>query len=406
VIERARLLYQSGRIRGAQDVLLEALKANPQDALARAFLAMCYKVQGRYGDCERELKQALADGPNEGYAHYVRTALLVAQRRYHQAITAAREAIGLDATFMSSYVLMATAYIELGMWESALEPLREALAIKPESVEALSSYAQVLRRLNRLEEARTAIESALRVDPLHARAHANRGWILMDEGRYDDALAAFREALRADPYVSEGRQGLVEALKATNKFYRGLRNAAPVAAAATLVPAVFALFSTRLSILHLAFYGLVFFSYAVVIVILIDAFATVATLKKRFGRASIPSDLRSFATVAGCCLALTWFCLMLWLGNAGNSPLYAAVVIGSFGLLSGAAFAVRPSGLRVGLALYILVFCGSAIIVPIGLHDGGTFRFSNAEDALAAAVIVIVATWLSLGGIAWLRRRV
>lgn len=405
MIERARLLYLAGHVRAAQGALLEALKEDPNSALARAFLAMCYKVQGRYADAEREIKQALADGPNESYPHYVRACIELARERYPAAIEAAREAIRHDPSLVSSYIIESNAEVGLARWDEALEPLRQALVQKPEHVPALSTLAQVLRRLNRLDEARTAIESALRLDPSDAHAHAILGWILMDEQRSDDALAAFRESLRADPYVYEGRQGLVEALKATNPWYRTLRTAAPVAAAAAIVPAVFAFDTLRLSALHLAFYALVVLSYAAVIIMLLDATVTVNALKRRFGRASIPSDLRTFATIAGGCIVVNWIALLAWLGGAGNGPLYGAVVVGSFGILSGAALAMRPGPMRVRVGIFILTFCSLAWIIPVGMHDSNVFHFSNAEDALAAAVGLIVGTWLSLGAIAWLRRR-
>ncbi len=407
MIERARLLYNSGRIGAAQDVLLEALQANPQDGITRAFLAMCYKVQGRYGDAERELHQALADTPNEGYPHYVRAALTLAQHHPKATIEAAREAIQLDPAFTSSYVLMAHAQIDLGRWHEALEPLHQALEVDPESVAALATLANTLRRLNRLEEARRTIESALRIDPLHARSHAIHGWILMDERRFDDALAAFREALSADPYDWEGRQGLVAALKACAPLYRLARRIAPIAAVAALVPAAVALLSARLGALHLAFYALVILSYAAIIAVLFDATATVQSLKRRFGRNSVTRDQRRFATIAAVCIAINWLAFLAWrdatTAGAANAPLYGAVVVGSFGILSGAAFSVRPGITRFWLFLYIVAFCGTAIGVPLALYPEH-FHFSNAEDALAAVVIVILATWLSLAAIAWLRR--
>ena len=181
MVERARLLYLAGRVRAAANALLEALNENPQNAQARAFLAMCYKVQGRYADADREVMRALADEPNESYPHYVRACLELARGRYAATIESAREAIRLDPNFVSSYIIESEGYVGLALWEEALEPLRRALVQKPEHVPALSALAQVLRRLNRLAEARASIEDALRIEPTDAHAHAVHGWILMDE---------------------------------------------------------------------------------------------------------------------------------------------------------------------------------------------------------------------------------
>jgi len=73
--------------------------------------------------------------------------------------------------------------------------------------------------------------------------------------------------------------------------------------------------------------------------------------------------------------------------------------------MSGAALSLRPGPLRVRVGVYVILFCGLAWVVPVTLHDSNIFHFSNAEEALGAAVGVIVGTWLSLGAIAWLRKR-
>ena len=405
MIERARLLYGAGRIRETIVVLREALAADPTDATARAFLAMCYKVWGHYGDAERELKQALADDPNLGYAHYVRASVALARREYFKCIAAAREAIRLDQSYTYAFEVLAWAYAEQNRWDEAIAALRSALNIDPEKRSALVSYASVLRRINRFEEARIAIEAALRLSPEYADAHAIHGWILFDERHFDEALVAFREAMRLNPYLIDARRGLVEALKAANPLYRMVRTYAPFVVGAALVPAIVALFGSGIHVLHAAFYALVLLSYAAIAALLIDAVATVAMLRRRFGKMSVTADQRRYAVVAGCCVALNGFAFLAWLGEPSNAPLYAAVIVVSFGVLSGAALSLRPGPARFWLALYTLTFCGSALLVPLELIDENRFHFSNAEDALAATTILILGTWLSLAGIAWLRRR-
>jgi tetratricopeptide (TPR) repeat protein len=405
VIERARLLYGAGRIRETIDVLRGALAADPSDATARAFLSMCYKVWGHYGDAEREVKQALADDPNLSYGHYVLASIALARRQYFACIQAARESLRLDQSYTNAFEVLAWAYAEQSDWENAVDVLRSALAIEPEKRSALVSYASILRRINRLEEARVAIETSLRVAPEYADAHAIHGWILLDEGRSDEALAAFREAMRLNPYLSDSRRGLVEALKATNPAYRAVRNYAPFVFGIALAPAVIALFGSGIHVLLAAFHALVLLSYAALAAILIDAVATVAMLRRRFGKDSVTTDQRRYALIAGCCVGLNAIVLLGWLGLPSNGFLYLGIIVGCFGVLSGAALSLRPGMARFWLALYTLFFCGVALIVPLDLSDASLFHFSNPENALAATTMLILGTWLSLGGIAWLRRR-
>jgi tetratricopeptide (TPR) repeat protein len=77
-----------------------------------------------------------------------------------------------------------------------------------------------LNRLGRKEEAGMALEAALSKDPENASTHANRGWALLQAGKTKDAMESFREALRLEPGSEWARQGIIEALKARNPFYR------------------------------------------------------------------------------------------------------------------------------------------------------------------------------------------
>ncbi len=405
MIERARLLYLAGRIRAALSALREGLQTDPNDATALAFMAMCLKVLGRYAEAEREVRRALTFDPNLAYGHYTLASLLLARHRTEEAIVAARAAIGLDQKFISSYEVLALSQVALGRWSEALETLQGAVAIDPQRPSVLVSLASVLRKLNRTAEARNAVDSALAQAPENAAAHAVRGWLLLDDARDAEALDAFREALRFDPWETEARQGLVAALKATNPIYRRLYPAGIIAGAVTLVPALVALVDVRLHAALFAFYGLVVLSYAALITILIDAFVTVIILDRRFGEASITKEQRAFAWITGWCVSLNVLAFLLWLSNPSPAPFYGAVVVGSFGVLFGAVRSLRPGPRREWVVLGVFLFTGSAIVIPLGLHDGGSFRFADPVNALAMTMSLILATWAALGAIAWLRRR-
>jgi tetratricopeptide (TPR) repeat protein len=406
VIERARLLYLAGRVRAALSVLREGLQADPNDAALRAFMAMCLKVLGRYAEAEREIRHALADSPNYAYAHYVRASLLLARHRCEEAIVAAREAVGLDQSFISSYEVLSLSQVELGRWSEALATLHGAMAVDPQRPSVLVSMASILRKLNRAPEARSAVDSALALAPENASAHAMHGWLLLDEARGSEALDEFHEALRLDPYESEARQGLVAALKATNPVYRQLYPAGIVAGAVTLIPALVALGDVHLHAALIAFYGLVVLSYAALITTLVDAYVTVRILSKRFGAGSANKAQRAYAVVTVACVTLNVVAFLIWLGDPSPAIFYCAVVVGSFGVLSGAVLALRPGPMREWVVLGVFLFTGSAIAVPLGLHDGGNFRFADPVNALAMTMALILATWAALGVIAWVRRRV
>jgi hypothetical protein len=82
--------------------------------------------------------------------------------------------------------------------------------------------AIALRNLGDDVAARDSIRDALARDPDNAFSHANQGWALLETGEADQALVHFREGLRIQPDLDFARRGIIEALKARNRFYRAM----------------------------------------------------------------------------------------------------------------------------------------------------------------------------------------
>ncbi|MFQ5630546.1 MAG: tetratricopeptide repeat protein [bacterium] len=218
--ERAQLLVEQGRFELAEQQLRQELANAPDDPITHALLAICLSEQNRSRDALQEAQAAIGLGPHLSYNHYVLASIFYEQKNYQQAETALKTAIDIDPEEPDYFTLLSAIKHDQKHWQEALKFAEQALWIDPEHVNAANLRAMSLVKLGREDEAVQAIGSALRRDPQNAVSHANQGWTLLHQGKHQKAMEHFREALRLDPQLEWAREGIIEALKARHLVYR------------------------------------------------------------------------------------------------------------------------------------------------------------------------------------------
>ncbi len=221
-LNRAIILHDQGRHDLAIDEARLALAEDPDDSFAHALLASSLGHVEKFDEATREVHQAIHLDPDFAFAHSIHASILTDRNRYTEAASAIAEAIRLEPQEPSHYSRSAAIQLQQSKWEEALEDADRALALDPEHVQATNLRALALMRLGRKAEAGQALDAALSKEPDNATSHANRGWTLLEEGSHEKAMEHFREALRLDPELEWAREGIVEALKAKNVVYRGM----------------------------------------------------------------------------------------------------------------------------------------------------------------------------------------
>ncbi|RMG87416.1 MAG: tetratricopeptide repeat protein [Bacteroidetes bacterium] len=218
--------------------------------------AQFFFSQKRYTDAEKELKQSLAENPNDAWSLALLAACRIHAGDFGQAIKLAQQSITLEPWNPSFFSILARAYfynnepqkarettlegqrispndpvffailsdIEFQQenWEKALENANQGLELDPEDLDLVNLRAKCLIQLNRQDEAAQTLDYALHKSPENSYAHANKGWVAIEKDQYDDALRHFKEALRLDPQNEFARHGLKQAIKAKNVLYRGI----------------------------------------------------------------------------------------------------------------------------------------------------------------------------------------
>jgi tetratricopeptide (TPR) repeat protein len=219
-VQRAQLLIQQSRFDLAERELRGSLAGDPEDWLSHAMLAFALLRQGKAAAAMEEARAAIGYQPDAPYAHYVLALACLESDKRKEARAAARQAKELDPEDPDFHSLLGWMDLEEKRWQDALENAEKGLSLDPEHVQSANVRAQALVKLGRGAEAGTTLGTTLSREPESALTHANMGWTLLESGEHRRALEHFRESLRLVPTLEWAREGIVEAMKARNFFYR------------------------------------------------------------------------------------------------------------------------------------------------------------------------------------------
>jgi tetratricopeptide (TPR) repeat protein len=164
-----------------------------------AELARTLLERGRLAEAEQTLRQAIRLEPDDAVAYANLGRALLGLGRPEEAAAALREAVAYDLGNAAYHADLGRALYGLGRDEEAVQALGEAVAYQPDTADYQGDLGQALFRAGRLPEAERALREAVRLDPDSAAYQAAFGWVLLGQDRDDEAEAALREAVRLDP---------------------------------------------------------------------------------------------------------------------------------------------------------------------------------------------------------------
>jgi tetratricopeptide (TPR) repeat protein len=152
----------------------------------------------------RWIDRALALAPTSVAAWERKGELLLAARRYREAVACFRRVLALDGWMNVARVNMALAYLRLGDTWRAVQIAEEAVAVEPQGAAAHLQYAQALEAAGREEEAAVEYRRALALSPDEVRGLVDLARLLV---RLRRSLAEARQlaqrAARLDPSNAE-----------------------------------------------------------------------------------------------------------------------------------------------------------------------------------------------------------
>lgn len=220
IISRAEVLIQQQKYAEAEKLLKEVLATNPADIHILALLSEVSLELDKTDEAETLINSAIGISPDISHLFYIKARVAINRDQYDEAENNLQQALALDPSDADYYAFLASIKSARKQHKKALELADKALELDPENLLALNTRSTALLKLDKKDDSFKTIEGALREDPNNAFTHTNYGWGLLEKGDHKKALEHFREALKNDPNFTYAQAGMVEALKASNLFYR------------------------------------------------------------------------------------------------------------------------------------------------------------------------------------------
>jgi tetratricopeptide (TPR) repeat protein len=239
----ARLKLETGDLDGAGQVLLEAVKNNPNSSEAALGLAAYYKLRKKWPEAEAGYRGALkidpkepralngiatvqiqsgqkdkaeqtyrelADLPNNPYRHY-HAAFLFQEGRRDEAIAEFVKLAKQDPADRDARTRLVTAYLLAGKGPEAEKVLGAALKSNPKDVDALLQRARISLAAGKPFDAQRDVEQVLRFQPTSPLAHYLLAQVYRAASHNEQYAVELGEVLRIQPDLLGVRIELAQA---------------------------------------------------------------------------------------------------------------------------------------------------------------------------------------------------
>jgi protein O-GlcNAc transferase len=254
ILQQAVIFHRAGSLMEAEQLYREVLRTQPRDFNALHLLGVVHHQRGRHADALDQIDAALTVNSATADAHNNRGNVLVALKRFDEAVASYGRAIALKPDYAEAFVGRANALHELKKFEDALKSCEKALALKPDHAEACYNFGNSLAALKRFDEALVQYNRAIALNPNNGEVFNNRGGVLQELAQYDAALKDFDKAISLKPDYAEAFNNLGLALAALRRFDAAL---ASYDRAIALKPDYFGAFNNRgATLLELKRFGL------------------------------------------------------------------------------------------------------------------------------------------------------
>ncbi|MBS7563119.1 tetratricopeptide repeat protein [Mucilaginibacter sp. Bleaf8] len=219
---RIQALIERDKIDLALEKIASALAEFPDSDELYSLQASAYLKQKDYKRAQIAVNTGLGLNPENDFLYYLDARLAVQRDEYKLAEKRIDEAIGLNPYQAGYFGLKSAMYIDLGRYDEAITYATEGLDLDPENTMCNNMLSMAQTKSGRAEEAFNRLENMLADDPESELTQANTGYYYLRLGDVKKAKEHFAVALSIDPEFDYARAGMVQAIKATNFFYRKL----------------------------------------------------------------------------------------------------------------------------------------------------------------------------------------
>lgn len=216
------LHYMSvGHYPGAIMELKQRLAEDPDNGVLHALLSRCLLATRRLVAAETEAETAMALDPTSGWCLSALIRVRLSQDRIADARELAEQYIALDPTNPSAWEVSADVADRASDRERRRVDLHRALALAPDDPDVLADLSECAREDGDLDKAQAFAEQALAAAPMSAAGRLAMGEVYLQRGDTEGAHAMAVEVLRGNP-SHQGAITLLASVKAAQSPIMGL----------------------------------------------------------------------------------------------------------------------------------------------------------------------------------------
>jgi Flp pilus assembly protein TadD len=225
-LARAQTLIDLGRKRDAETILRTFLSQDTENARALCLLTQTMLGTGRTSETRGMAMRAVSSNPESEHAHRLLAIASSESGLFHDAETAAREAVRLAPFMWQTHFTLGSVLRESSGHGTKMEALHSALRaveIAPHESMIHNLVGICYASLGDKNTAAGAYAEAIRLDPNNALAMNNLAALQMNRGKLTAASATLRSGLSAAPQEATLRRNYdVVLMKLMRRLYIAL----------------------------------------------------------------------------------------------------------------------------------------------------------------------------------------
>ena len=222
-LERTQKLLNAGRVKQAETLIRDIVKARPRHSDARNLFGVVLYRLGQQDEAMKTVREAIRLNPNNSN-YYCNLGEMERQAGHLDAATnALNKAIAIDPTCAQAFNNMGIVHYDRREFKKAAECYHKVIALKPDHAEAYNNLGNALRASGLPQEAIIEYENAVERRENYAEAYNNMGVTLREMQKFEEAELAFRRAVGCRPNYIEATNNLANLLIFQKRYDEALR---------------------------------------------------------------------------------------------------------------------------------------------------------------------------------------
>jgi cellulose synthase operon protein C len=217
-----QLLILKNRLDEASKLNNEILKGSPRDLDALIYKGQIQLHQGDNGGAVETLQNAIRKDPNSAVAHYQLGVAFDQQHNDGRAESEWHEAVRLRPDLSDAQRALAALELRNGEMDALLQTAQQIIAAQPNSPDGFLLKGIAEKSRQRYSEAQQDVQHAIQLAPQNPAPYVQMGNIQLMQKRFPEAEKTYQQALEKDPSSAEGLSGVMNTYFAQKQFDKAI----------------------------------------------------------------------------------------------------------------------------------------------------------------------------------------